>query len=157
MRLLERTKDGETGPPETHGALDAKSFRPFPAKMAGTVSIRTWTCFWLHSIKIPILANGRPSRREHLKKVRKWHQADLARACGETPPPDALVRKYPNASSEWDRQYVFPADKVGINPDDGKVPRYHIYEKTFQSAIGRAVRRSELTPIVWTKVAKVKV
>ena len=62
--------------------------------------------------------------------------------CGEAPLPDALARKYPNASSEWGWQYVFPADKVGIDPDDGKVHRYHIYEKTFQSAIRRTVRRS---------------
>ena len=39
-------------------------------------------------------------------------------------------------------EYVFPADKVGIDPDDNKVRRYHIYEKTFQSAIRHAVRRS---------------
>jgi integrase len=39
-------------------------------------------------------------------------------------------------------QYVFPADKVAVDPADGKLRRYHVYEKSLQVAIGRAVRRA---------------
>jgi integron integrase len=80
--------------------------------------------------------------RAHLEKVRGWHEADLAHGYGEAPLPDALGRKYPNAGKEWAWQYVFPADKVAVDPADGKVRRFHIYEKTLQAAIGRAVRRA---------------
>jgi len=81
----------------------------------------------------------------HLAKVREWYEADLAKGYGEAPLPDALARKYPNAGKEWGWQYVFPADKVALDPADGKVRRYHVYEKTLQGAIRRAVRRAGIT------------
>jgi len=81
----------------------------------------------------------------HLKKVREWYKADLAEGYGEAPLPDALARKYPGAGKEWGWQYVFPADKIALDPADGKIRRYHVYEKTLQGAIRRAVRRAGLT------------
>jgi len=83
--------------------------------------------------------------RTHLAKVREWHQTDLANGYGEAPLPDALARKYPGAGKDWGWQYVFPADKVAIDPADGRMRRYHVYEKTLQGAIRRAVRRAGLT------------
>jgi len=38
---------------------------------------------------------------EHLGKVRLVHQHDLANGWGRVLLPDALARKYPNASGEW--------------------------------------------------------
>lgn len=81
----------------------------------------------------------------HLEKVREWYEADLAKGYGEAPLPEALARKYPDAGKEWGWQYVFPADKIAIDPADGKMRRYHVYEKTLQGAIRRAVRRAGLT------------
>jgi len=78
----------------------------------------------------------------HLQKVRKWHEEDLANGYGEAPMPHALARKYPEAPREWGWQYLFPADKVALDPSDGKVRRYHVYEKSLQRAIRRAVRRA---------------
>jgi integron integrase len=83
--------------------------------------------------------------RLHLAKVREWYEADLAKGYGEAPLPDDLARKYPDAGKEWGWQYVFPADKVAIDPADGKIRRYHVYEKTLQGAIRRAVRRAGIT------------
>jgi integron integrase len=84
----------------------------------------------------------REELKNHLVKVRKWHEADLAQGRGEAPLPDALARKYPNAGREWGWQYAFPADKVAVDPSDGKMRRYHVYEKTLQSAVRRAVRKA---------------
>lgn len=75
-------------------------------------------------------------------KVREWHEADLADGFGEAPLPDALARKYPGAGREWGWQYAFPADKIALDPADRKARRYHIYEKTFQAAVRRAVRKA---------------
>ena len=61
---------------------------------------------------------------------------------GEAPLPNALLKKYPNAGKELGWQYLFPADKVAIDPTDGKVRRYHVYEKTLQAAVTRAVKKS---------------
>ena len=84
----------------------------------------------------------RDALRRHLATVREWHEKDLAQGYGEAPLPDALARKYPNAGREWGWQYVFPADKVAVDPADGKMRRYHVYEKTLQAAVRRAVRKA---------------
>jgi len=83
--------------------------------------------------------------RVHLAKVREWHEADLVDGYGEAPLPDALARKYPNAGREWGWQYVFPADKVGVDPADGKMRRYHIFDQDVQKAVRRAARKAGLT------------
>ncbi len=80
----------------------------------------------------------------HLEKVSKWHKEDLARGYGEAPLPAALAKKYPGAGKEWGWQYVFPADKIAVDPSDGKIRRYHVYAKTLQGAIRRAARRANL-------------
>jgi integron integrase len=80
--------------------------------------------------------------REHLAKVKQRHEADLAQGYGEAPLPDALARKYPSEGREWGWQYVFPADKIAIDPADSKVRRYHLQEKTLQAAVRRAVHRA---------------
>lgn len=83
--------------------------------------------------------------RAHLERVREWHNKDLARGYGEAPLPDALARKYPKAGREWGWQYLFPADKVAVDPADGKKRRYHVYAKTLQAAVRRAVRRAGIS------------
>ena len=85
------------------------------------------------------------SLHAHLTHVREWHEVDLANGYGEAPLPDALARKYPNAGREWGWQYVFPADKVAVDPADGKTRRYHVYDQDWQKAVRRAARKVELT------------
>lgn len=80
--------------------------------------------------------------RDHLGKVREWHEADLTAGYGEAPLPDALAPKYPNTAREWGWQYVFPADRVALDPADGKARRYHLHEKLLQSAVRRAVQKA---------------
>lgn len=80
--------------------------------------------------------------RAQLETVRVWHEQDLADGFGEAPLPGALDRKYPQVGREWGWQYLFPADKVALDPYDRKVRRYHVYEKTLQAAIRRAVKRA---------------
>jgi integron integrase len=83
--------------------------------------------------------------RAHLAQVRQWHKLDLANSHGEAPLPNALARKYPNAGRDWGWQYVFPADKVGVDPADGKTRRYHVFDQTVQKAVRRAVQKAGLT------------
>ena len=84
----------------------------------------------------------REDLREHLAKVREWHEADLSQGHGEAPLPNALARECLNAGREWGWQYVFPADKIAVDPADGKVRRYHLHEKLLQAAVRRAVRKA---------------
>jgi integrase len=46
--------------------------------------------------------------QEHLRKVKRAHERDLADAWGRVPLPNALDRKRANAPREWRRQLLFP-------------------------------------------------
>ncbi len=61
--------------------------------------------------------------------------------------PDALARKYPNASTEWGWQYIFPAGSYSIDPRNGVERRHHIDEKLLQRAMKKAVQSAGLVKL----------
>ena len=80
--------------------------------------------------------------RLHLEKVKALHEEDLEAGHGEVSLPDALERKYSNAAGEWKWQYVFPAQKLSVDPQSGKIRRHHVGEKSIQNAVRRAVKEA---------------
>jgi len=76
---------------------------------------------------------------EHLVGVKRLHDADLAQGNGAVYLPNALERKYPNANREWAWQYVFPADRLSVDPRGGTVRRHHAEERGLQVAVRRAM------------------
>lgn len=78
--------------------------------------------------------------KEHLKRVWKIHQLDIKDGFGHVYLPYALSRKYPNASREWNWQYVFPASKRFRNPNTGEQGRHHIHETAIQKSVKKAIR-----------------
>ncbi|OPL14550.1 MAG: integrase [delta proteobacterium ML8_D] len=87
---------------------------------------------------IPLLQN-------HLSRVRAIHKQDMSQGYGEVYMPCALARKYPNASKEWNWQYVFPARNLATDPQSGKIRRHHIDPSVINKAIKTAVRKAGLT------------
>ena len=79
----------------------------------------------------------------HLEMVRRQHDRDVELGCGAVCLPDALVRKYPNASIEWPWQFVFPAARICRNPRWGPPGRFHLHESAIQRAVADAARRQE--------------
>ncbi len=79
---------------------------------------------------------------EHLKRVQGQHDRDLSTGEGEVYLPDALSRKYPNAAKEWAWQYVFPADRLSVDPRSNKIRRHHACENTLQRAVSAAVKQA---------------
>ena len=70
--------------------------------------------------------------KEHLLRVKRLHQEDLAKGGGAVYLPDALDRKYPNAAREWIWQYVFPSDQLSVDPRSGVTRRHHLDESGLQ-------------------------
>jgi hypothetical protein len=54
-----------------------------------------------------LAAAAEAALKGHRADVRRLHEADLARGLGRLVLPFALDRKYPNASTEWQWQFVF--------------------------------------------------
>jgi len=80
--------------------------------------------------------------REHLARVRRIHQRDLADGYGRVGLPYALARKYPNAASDWGWQWVFPQESRWVNPQTADQGRHHVDESILQKAVKAAVRRA---------------
>jgi len=80
--------------------------------------------------------------QEHLQHVRRLHQEDLAQGYGAVYLPYALERKYPNAGREWIWQYVFPSDRLSVDPRSASVRRHHVDESGLQRAVREAARRA---------------
>ncbi|HLF25610.1 MAG TPA: integron integrase [Anaerolineae bacterium] len=81
--------------------------------------------------------------QEHLRGVGRLHQDDLRRGYGAVYLPEALHRKYPNADRDWIWQYVFPSERLSIDPRAAPVltRRHHLGESSVQKAVREAARR----------------
>ena len=87
------------------------------------------------------LVDGLRAQLEHARRV---HREDLENRCEGVSLPDALERKYPNASREWPWQYVFPARRLARDPRTGRALRHHVHESALQRAVRRAARAADL-------------
>jgi integron integrase len=80
----------------------------------------------------------------HLARVKELHLQDLARGAGAVFLPSALHRKYPRAAREWAWQYVFPAEKLSLDPRGGERRRHHVAERNLQNAVRDAIRAANI-------------
>jgi len=80
--------------------------------------------------------------REHLARVKRLHETDLATGYGTVWMPEALGRKYPSAEKQWIWQWVFPSRQLSQDPRSGKTRRHHVMENAFQKALAEAARRA---------------
>ena len=80
----------------------------------------------------------------HLKRVRKQFDRDLEHGRAGVELPDALARKYPNATKEWGWQWVFPATRF-YRTAEGVDRRHHLHETVMQRAVRDAVQAAGLT------------
>ena len=73
--------------------------------------------------------------KQHLEKVKIFHESDLAKGHGAVFLPEALERKYPKANREWAWQYVFPSDNFSVDPRSAVVRRHHIGQQVLQLSL----------------------
>jgi len=95
----------------------------------------------LSTALIPLLEN-------HLRRVKGFHEKDLAEGHGAVYLPYALERKYPGAARDWSWQYLFPARDVATDPRSGVVRRHHVDPAVVNKAIKVAARRAGLTKVI---------
>ena len=86
----------------------------------------------------------RKQLQAQLGEVKRQHEHDLAHGAGRVILPFALDRKYPNASTDWAWQFVFPASRMCRDPRWGPPSRYHLHETVVQKAVADAVREAGL-------------
>ncbi len=80
--------------------------------------------------------------RMHLESVRALYDEDRAADVAGVWLPDALERKYPNAGKEWGWFWVFPSQKLSVDPRSRVVRRHHVSANNLQKQFRRAVTRA---------------
>jgi len=94
------------------------------------------------ALMIPEKMKGELSKQ--VASVKEVHDQDVKMGYGEVFLPDALEKKYPRAPKEWGWQWVFPAEKLSVDPRSGKVMRWHIHPSAIQRAVREAVMKANL-------------
>ena len=85
-----------------------------------------------------------PGLQAHLIRIAQLHADDRNRGAGLAPLPNALERKYPNASESLAWQFVFPSSVCRPWGESGRLARWHVSPSTIQRAFRQAVVRAEI-------------
>ncbi|MEC7816936.1 MAG: integron integrase [Pseudomonadota bacterium] len=78
--------------------------------------------------------------RNQIEYALALHRQDLEDGFGEVYLPNALSKKYPNAARSPDWQYVFPAQRLSLDPRSGVRRRHHIGEQQVRRHVNAAIR-----------------
>ena len=82
-----------------------------------------------------------PIKRQ-ITKVKLLHAQDVDDGYGEVYMPDALNRKYPNASRETPWQFLFPSSAVGKDPRTETIRRHHLHPSALSKHIRKAFKQA---------------
>lgn len=85
-----------------------------------------------------------PYIRTHMERVRFIYEEDKKHGAANVWMPYALARKYPGAPSEWAWQFLFPSDRVSLDPRGKVFRRHHVHERTIQKAVRVAAQIAQL-------------
>jgi integron integrase len=99
---------------------------------------------------VPLPNNLIDALRQQIDKAARTHADDLEKGYGSVFLPDALARKYPNATKEFRWQYVFQASNIAEDPRSGIVRRHHIHERVLQRQVKMAAEQAGLIKRVTT-------
>jgi len=76
--------------------------------------------------------------KEQLAVAKKIFTGDRAAKIAGVYLWDSIERKFPNAAKEWIWQYVFPSEKLSVDPRTRTVRRHHLDPSVLQRRIKQA-------------------
>lgn len=92
----------------------------------------------LPRLLIPLL------KRQIVKAKVKLDENMLDKRFAGASMPEALERKYPNASKDQGWQYIFPSRKPAIDPRSGKLKQHYRHESFLQKEVKNAIRKTQI-------------
>ena len=85
-----------------------------------------------------------PALRDQMAQARRLWSADRAAGRAGVHMPNALARKYPRAEASWTWFWVFPHEKLAVDPRTDIERRHHMLEQTFQRAFKKALVQARI-------------
>jgi integron integrase len=110
----------------------------------GYDKVYIWDSKSLKDRTLPLPIKIKDELKVQVQKVKEIHNQDLENGYGSVYLPHALERKYKNAKYETKWQYVFPMDKISIDPRSGEKRRHHVLDITLSRNIKKAVQKSNI-------------
>ena len=105
--------------------------------------------------RVTLLPTGLVVRlKAHLEEVRKVYEGDRAAGQPGVMMPKGLGRKYPSAGTSWEWHWVFPAPKIGKDPETGIRRRHHLHPTIFQRQVKAAAQKAEIAKRVTPHVLR---
>ena len=86
-----------------------------------------------------------PLLKEQMERTRDLYKADLEKGVAGVYIWPALGRKYPNAATEWIWQYVFPSNRLSVDPRSQTTRRHHVHPSSLQKAVKAAAAKAGLS------------
>jgi len=83
--------------------------------------------------------------REQIERTKKIYEEDRAHDTEGVYMWPGLERKYPTAGKEWIWQYVFPAQRLSVDPRSRAVRRHHVDPDVLQRRIKQASQEAGIT------------
>jgi len=82
--------------------------------------------------------------KQHFPKIKEIYDQDRKDQVSGVSLPKALARKYPNAGTEWGWFWLFPSDKLSVDPRSKTVRRHHVAPMTFQRYVKEAANAADI-------------
>jgi integron integrase len=82
--------------------------------------------------------------RSHLKRAAEIHRTDLRNGVDGLGLGEALLRKFPNARTDWRWQWVFPATRTYVDRTTRTRKRHHLHPTVVQREVAHAARRARI-------------
>ena len=79
-----------------------------------------------------------------IQKVLALHQQDISDGYGAVYMPNALERKYPSAAFSPGWQYLFPSNRIGVDPRSGVKRRHHVHHSALRKHLSAAAAKTNI-------------
>ncbi len=83
--------------------------------------------------------------RQQLEQARALYEMDLKKGVAGVYIWPGLDRRYPNADREWIWQYVFPSNRLSVDPRSHTTRRHHVHSSSLQKAVKNAAAKAGLS------------
>jgi len=90
----------------------------------------------------------------HVEAIRQRHEQDRAAGVAGVWLPEGLSRKYPRAGEEWAWFWLWPENRLSVDPRSGVRRRHHVSDRSFQVAIKSAAAKARLNKRVTPHVLR---
>jgi integron integrase len=83
--------------------------------------------------------------KDQVEIARKWYERDRQNNVEGVYVAPAIERKFPSAGHEWIWQYVFPSERLTVDPRSLKVRRHHLHPDVLSQRIKHAAQKAGIT------------